>query len=229
MKTSICIPVFNKLAFTKACLTDLFRLPNVEIIVVDNGSTDNTQAELSKLTNPNLHYIRREENGGFGVACNLGYKHATNENVIFLNNDIRVKNDSWLNTLDNAIEDDYIVGVSGGFVDPKQDYKFIYETNDPNKKFNYISGWCIAANKSTWNKLNIPRKDSNDPQIFDERFFLYYEETDACLRATEIGLKFRLVDIPVVHFGKVSSNQINVSKWYNTSRQIFLSKWSKGK
>ena len=44
---SIVIPVFNKFNFTKACLSDLSKLSSDhEIIIVDNGSTDETQAQL---------------------------------------------------------------------------------------------------------------------------------------------------------------------------------------
>ena len=58
---SICIPVFNKYNFTKSCLNDLFRLPEnqVQIIVVDNASTDSTQIELQKITKSNFKYIKK--------------------------------------------------------------------------------------------------------------------------------------------------------------------------
>src|SRR5208282_5991589 len=95
---SIVIPVFNKFAFTQACLTDLFRQPDtdIEIIIVDNGSTDETQAKLQKIERQNFHYIRNDINTGFGSACNKGYSKSTCDTVCFLNNDIRVKNDNWI-------------------------------------------------------------------------------------------------------------------------------------
>ena len=95
MKLSIVIPVFNNWNFTKSALRDLSKLPDDhEIIVVDNGSSDDT----CKLDNPvdlELHkifvYIRNEENLGFAKACNIGFAKSSGEHVCFLNNDIRVK------------------------------------------------------------------------------------------------------------------------------------------
>ena len=228
MRMSICIPVFNKYSFTKSCLEDLFRQPDdIEIIIVDNGSTDNTQAELQKITRPNFYYIRSDHNGGFAYACNIAYSNATSNNILFLNNDTRIKNDNWLDMIINTIEDNHLVGPTGGFVDPKNEYKFVYETSDPKKPINYMSGWCIAGNRATWQKLNIPRENNNArPQIFSEEFFLFYEDTDVGLRCQQLGIKFKIIpDFPVVHFGHISSAQLNTSKWYNTSRQIFLKKW----
>jgi GT2 family glycosyltransferase len=228
--TSILIPVFNKFPYTKSCLEHLFRLPTdeVEIIVCDNASTDETQNELQKITQSNFHYIRNEVNGGFAVGCNKSYAKSTGDNIVFLNNDIRVKDDSWLETLTNAIEDNTLVGPTGGFVDPKKDFAFAYETSDPNKQINYMSGWLLCANRATWQRLNIPR-ENNEAQIFSEEFWLYYEDTDLGLRSQQLGIKFKIVpNLPIVHFGKVSSKQVNTNKWYNLSRQIFLNKW-KGK
>ena len=231
-KISVVIPVFNKFAFTKSCINDLLRLPNyqVEIIVVDNASTDTTQVELQKLCEQhlNIHYIRNDINLGFGKASNIGYTSATNEVICFLNNDIRIKNDGWLQTLIDAIEDDCLIGPTGGMIDIKNNFQFLYETNDKNKPFNYMSGWCLAANKRTWSKLTLPREDDPIIQVFDEDFFCFFEDTDLSFRATKQNIKFKLIDIPVVHFGHISSSQLNTSKLYNTSRPIFINKW-KGK
>jgi GT2 family glycosyltransferase len=228
MRLTICIPVYNKYAFTKSCLTDLFRLPSdIEIIVTDNASADDTQTELSKITQSNFHYIRNETNGGFAKASNQAYSNATSNNVLFLNNDIRVKDNKWIDMIIDAIEDDHLVGPTGGYVDAKNDFKFCYETSDTNKPINYMSGWCLAGNKSTFDKLNIPRENNDTrPQIFSEEFFLFYEDSDLGLRATKQGIKFKIIsDFPVVHFGHISSAQLNTAKWYNISRQIFLNKW----
>src|SRR5271154_752929 len=89
---SIVIPVFNKYAFTKACLEDLSKLPDDhEIIVVDNGSTDDTQSVVQ--SHARIKYINNYSNLGFAGACNIGFREATGDNVLFLNNDIRVRAD----------------------------------------------------------------------------------------------------------------------------------------
>jgi GT2 family glycosyltransferase len=229
-QTSIIIPVYNKLAFTLSCLKDLFRQPEdkVDIIVIDNASTDDTQTKLQKLTNQNFRYIRNDTNQGFGAAINKAYSHTASDIVCILNNDIRVKDDSWLSTLVDAVEDNYLVGPTGGFVDPKKDFQFQYETSDNNKPINYMSGWLLAANHTTWMRLAIPREGDHaiQNQIFNEDFHLYYEDTDLGMRANKLGIKFKIIpDLPIVHFGKISSSQLNTAKWYNISRQIFLNKW----
>ncbi len=93
-EVSIVIPVFNKWELTAACLRSLReanRLPGVEVIVVDNGSTDETAlrcAELgASLFQQGFHYLRNEENQDFARACNRGAQAARSGAVFFLNND----------------------------------------------------------------------------------------------------------------------------------------------
>ena len=114
---SIVIPVYNKFNFTKSCLKDLSALPSDhEIIVVDNGSTDETRASLE--FSDTIKYIRNEKNFGFAKACNIGYSVSTSNNVLFLNNDIRVKSnfDNWTKSLIDRC--DYgLVGPTMGQLD----------------------------------------------------------------------------------------------------------------
>src|SRR5690606_30665658 len=72
-RASIVIPVFNQFAHTLGCLRALAAHPPgapVEIIVVDDGSSDETATSLARVDG--LHYLRRAENGGFVAACNDG-------------------------------------------------------------------------------------------------------------------------------------------------------------
>ncbi len=76
---SVVIPVFNKWELTKACLESLAQhTPSgvVEVIVVDNGSTDETAHALAplgkQLFGDLFAPIRWEENRNFGPACNAG-------------------------------------------------------------------------------------------------------------------------------------------------------------
>src|ERR1700722_8839456 len=89
---SIIIPVFNKWGFTKQALKDLYRLPNNhEIIVLDNGSSDETQSQLQN--SKEIIYVRNNNNFGFAKASNQGYQISSAPNILFLNNDIRVNHE----------------------------------------------------------------------------------------------------------------------------------------
>jgi O-antigen biosynthesis protein len=232
---SIVIPVFNKWNFTKSALADLRVLPlDHEIIVVDNGSTDETKDILP--TNGRIVYHRCSPNLGFAKACNIGYRIATAPNVLFLNNDIRVKSDhkTWTQNLLPFCSQG-LVGPTMGQLDDK--LHFVQEANRLLPGNSYMSGWCLAASKEIWEKLNIRRYQgnpyvelwgdgNNSPQIFSEEFGLaYFEDTDLSFRARKLGIPMQVVDVPVAHFGKQTSKQLNVPKLYSEARQIFLNKW----
>jgi GT2 family glycosyltransferase len=228
IRLSIVIPVFNKWNFTKSCLDDLSKLPaDHEIIVVDNGSTDETQMELEK--NSRILYHRENINLGFAKACNIGYSMASAPNILFLNNDIRVRSnyDSWTNELLKWCPT-ALVGPTMGQLDGQ--LNFVQEANYSLPGKSYMSGWCLAASRETWSKLWIPRSeihaDSFPAQIFSEEFGLaYFEDTDLSFRARKLNIPMQVVEIPVVHFGKQTSKQLNTYQLYSQARQIFVKKW----
>lgn len=226
---SIVIPVYNKYNFTKSCINDLLHLPeDHEIIVVDNGSSDETQQSLDG--NKEIVYHRNTENLGFAKACNIGYGLASAENILFLNNDIRVKDrkDTWTQELIQACPNG-LVGPTMGQLD--NDLNFVQEANKVLSGKSYMSGWCLAASKSVWGALHVSRGTSGAqmPQIFSEEFGLaYFEDTDLSFRARKLNIPFQVVDIPVVHFGKQTSKQLNTHLLYQSARKIFVKKWSKG-
>lgn len=234
MKVSILIPVLNKWNFTKSCLNDLSHLnpkDEIEIMVIDNGSTDETPKELAciKESMTNLVTIRSDENLGFGKGLNLLYEKAKGDVVIFLNNDIRVEKnkEGWIHSIYEGCDDNSIVSPSGGFVDPKDSYHFKWHSSDPAKlhKMNYMSGWCLAAKKAVFDKLVVDSNEYKGP--FDEIFGkAYYEDTNLSFAAKKMGMKFNLVPVPVHHFGQVSAKQLNLNGLYNKTRQIFADRWT---
>jgi len=229
---SIGICVYNSYNFTKSCLDDLSKLPNDhEIIIVDNGSSDGTQAQLKD--SKEIIYYRNSDNLGFGKSSNISFLLSTASNHLFLNNDVRVKNNynNWTKPLIEKCSD-AIVGPTMGQLD--DNFNFIREANQVLPGKSYMSGWCIASSKEIWNKLETPRKTPflvngmNVPQIFsDEMYFCYFEDDDISFRARELGIKFEVVDIPVVHFGKQTSKQLNTYQLYKTAREVFIKKWKK--
>ena len=228
---SVVIPVFNKYNFTKACLNDLSKLPSDhEIIVIDNGSSDETQKSLEGSTE--IVYYRNPVNVGFAKACNKGYGRSQGSNILFLNNDIRVKSNhtTWTQSLIEKCATGLVGPTMGQLND---ELAFIREANETLPGNSYLSGWCIAASREVWSKFYIPRQETRAetvnqsiPQIFSEEFGLaYFEDTDLGFRARKLGVPMQVVSVPVIHFGKQTSQQINTKLLYQQARSIFIKKW----
>jgi GT2 family glycosyltransferase len=224
---AIVIPAWNNWQYTKKVIQQLAALPDDhKVIVVDNGSTDST----NKLQNTNnLEVVRHAENLGFAKGCNSGFAHAVKlgyENVLFLNNDIKVLGnlDSWTKPLIAQAERGCIAGPTAGCLD--DNLNFICETPKwPERGYGYLSGWCVCASVETWKKLTL----EGDQGPFSTEFGLaYFEDPDLSFRARRDGFESVVVPVPVRHFGKATSKKLNLSQLYLGAQQIFLAKW-KGK
>jgi GT2 family glycosyltransferase len=233
---SIVLVCYNKWNFTKSCLKDLAQLPGGhEIIVIDNASSDETNKEIMILSEELLdkhpsfrfNYFRNEENTFHSKACNKGFRRASGENVLFLNNDIRVKfnHETWTQTIIDACNStDGLVGPTMGLLD--KDLNFVKESNQQLSGNSYLGGWCIAASKANWKKLDL---DGNN-QIWNEEFPFYFNDTDLSFRARKNEIPLTVIGLPdVVHFGKVSAAQVNIRKLYTDGRSVFLKHWGKNK
>ena len=114
---SIIIPVYNNLEFTRACLESIFRhIGNtlLEIIVVDNGSVDDTPVYLlhQARRNRQVHPVRSQTNLGFAGGVNLGATHARGEYILVANNDL-IMTSHWLEPLLEMLRaDDKLAVVS---------------------------------------------------------------------------------------------------------------------
>lgn len=220
MNWSIIIPTYEKENFTKSCLEDLSKLnsSNHEIIIVDNSITNKTKDLVDNLNIVNVRYLKSDKNT-FSHACNLGYHNSCGENVLFLNNDIKVEQyTEWTDLLLDKVKNDLIIaGPTGGCLDSKT-FEFKYETRGI-EPINYISGWCLAASRNT---LEYIKQNNN---VFCEDFGFYFEDADLGWTATKMGVKLEIVNIPVRHFGKVSTDKSRVSKLYLNGKNIFLKKW----
>ncbi|MBS8266569.1 glycosyltransferase family 2 protein [Mesobacillus boroniphilus] len=95
LKISIIIPTFNREKLVMEAIESLRKqtYENIEIIVIDDCSTDNTQLliENERLIDPRIVYIRHEQNKGAPTARNTGIESATGEYIAFLDSD-----DRWL-------------------------------------------------------------------------------------------------------------------------------------
>jgi glycosyltransferase involved in cell wall biosynthesis len=116
-KVSIITPVYNGSATIEEAIQSLLLqiLPNWELIIIDDGSTDNTSEIINKIKDPRICYFH-QENQGRSIARNNGISHSNGEYLLFLDAD------DWL--LPNALQDHvaildsnpkYGVSVSDGY------------------------------------------------------------------------------------------------------------------
>ncbi|KGM53076.1 glycosyl transferase [Lysobacter concretionis Ko07 = DSM 16239] len=240
-RASIVIPVYNQFTHTLGCLRALAAHPPhaaIEIIVVDDGSSDETEAALSQVTG--LRYHRRAGNGGFIAACNDGAALARGEFVVFLNNDT-LPQPGWLDALLATFEqhpDTGLVGAqllypdgrlqeAGGLVfadGSGWNYGRFESPDAPPHAFVRDADYCSGA------AIAIPRALFMQLGGFDTRYApAYYEDTDLAFSVRAAGLTVRYQpESRVVHLeGATSGTDITQGpKAYQARNQsIFADKW----
>ena len=86
MKISVIIPAYNVSKYVKRCILSLLNqtYKNIEIIVINDGSTDNTLEIIKKY---DVKVIDEENSGGASVPRNVGIKHSTGDYITFVDAD----------------------------------------------------------------------------------------------------------------------------------------------
>lgn len=241
-QASIVIPVYNELEHTLACLRAIAAAPpaaSIEIVVVDDGSSDATANVLPRVKG--LRYHRRGDNAGFIAACNDGAELARGDYLVFLNNDT-VPQPGWLDALLRSFIEHPGAGLvgaqllypdgrlqeSGGHVlrDGRAESRGRFANPDhPLLRFartvDYCSGAAFAVPRSLFNKLGG----------FDPRYApAYYEDTDLAFRVRAAG---RMVlcqpDARVVHVEGASAGT-DLSSGMKSSQlrnqPVFAERWA---
>lgn len=116
-KISVIVPVFNVVSSLKKCVTSIMRQDyfNLEIILVDDGSTDGSGIIIDRLAEQDLRIKAiHKKNGGLSSARNAGMKIATGEYIQFIDSDDWVQKEmlsTLCNTLENTNADLAICGI----------------------------------------------------------------------------------------------------------------------
>ncbi|MBQ7617271.1 MAG: glycosyltransferase family 2 protein, partial [Desulfovibrio sp.] len=222
-KSSIIIPVYNQWNLTRKCLYSLAKTingQNIEIIVVDNASSDQTPKAVpfvgEKLFGKNFTYIRNEVNRNFAGATNQGAKIAKGEYLIFLNNDTEVL-PNWYEPLLSDFQQftkiaatgpillyppsepfGYTIQHLGVYVGPFRLIDHLYEgisaashLAQKRRFFQIITAACMM----------IPRHIFMSIGLFEEKFVNGLEDIDLCLRLNEKNYSFTVnPNAKVIHY-----------------------------
>lgn len=143
-----------------------------EVIVVDNASSDGTLRYLAE-AQPRARVLANAENLGFGRACNQGARAARGEIIIFLNPDVIVLPD-WLSglALHSSARPDAILCPTTLY--PGEQPR---PSATPVEEVAAVPGCALLVRRQAWQAIGE----------FDERFFLYWEDTELCWRAWLLG------------------------------------------
>ncbi len=221
---TIVIPAWNAVQTTKNCLAALHGTLGAgdQVVVVDNGSQDETPALLASL--PWVDTVTMERNQGFAGGCNAGARQARHPIVVFLNNDT-LPMPGWIEGLVEPFTDPGIgaAGPMSNFVSGPQLYKD--DTYDPHsiadiarhadelrdrtrgqrQEVQRLVGFCLAVRTAAFRELGG----------FDESFGLGgCEDDDLCHRLRFAGWRLVIAEDTFVHHIGHQTFEQNSVDWF---------------
>ena len=228
---SIIVVNWNRARLLKDCLWALSRqtYSNYEIILVDNGSSDDS-VSIAKENFPAVTIVELAENRGFTGGNAAGLKVASGEFIALVNNDVRTELD-WLERLLQAMVADPDIGICAS--------KLIFDgTEAIDSAGNGLTTGGVGFNRG----LGMDRKDFSISELifgacgaaviyrrsmlqeigfFDDDFFLYDEDADLSFRAQLGGWKCRYVPDAVAHHqGNATSERLSELHVYYHTRNL---------
>lgn len=205
--TTILIPNFNGESFIMETIRLLtVGFPDVKIVVVDDVSTDNS---ISILKSNGIEVVQRPVNGGFAASVNSGLRYLQTKGVDFAlvcNSDLVPSEDecTLINKAFNHFTENTSIGVIG-FLE-----RHVFKQKS--RVSSDISGFLF------WIKLDILKKVG----FFDERFYMYGEETDFFRRVIAEGYKITQTEVQVSHAAEKSGKSKVMNSWYAIRNCLFL-------
>lgn len=249
-RVAIIVVSYNTRGLLLDCLASVFEATggtNIEVVVVDNASTDGSY-EAARDAYPQATVTRNETNIGFGAACNQGIAATRAPLILLLNSDAQLAAQAFQSLCECmelnercAAAGVALVNTSGlkvsntrNFLTPvnqalelaglKLGARWLQRSYRPSLdqtlldcSVDWIDGACLM----------IRRAALDETAPFDERFFMYSEDEDLCFRLRKHGwLVCFCGPGTVVHHGAASSeqNSAEMLRHFYLSQLLFLSK-----
>ena len=241
-KVSIIVLCYNQRSFTKVCLDSIERFthyPNIEVVVVNNGSTDRTAKLLARWssTRPWTRVVTNESNLGFAAGNNRGARAATGEYLIFLNNDTFVTS-GWVSDLLSHFRRHPKLGLLGPVTNRSGNESVIpieyanmeqmavrarsYTAGHPGEltRPHVLHWFCVMTPRVVWEEVGE----------LDEAFGIgMFEDDDYTYRVRAAGYEVACAeDVFVHHHHSASFGELTTAAYdelFAKNRTYFESKW----
>jgi N-acetylglucosaminyl-diphospho-decaprenol L-rhamnosyltransferase len=244
---SIILVTYNGWSHTRTCLENLLSqtLPSgFEIIVVDNGSSDNTPARL-RADFPSVKVIESGGNVGFGAGCNIGLREARGEFCLLLNNDAVMLPEQ----IESMLEAYARLGLHGIYTARIVDNEGVEEAScfrDIKPAALLVDIFMLMSAATRRHTYTLAESNNEAMDIaacsgalclfprdlfvktggFDESFFMYFEDMDLCRRARALGYGVYANSLITVRHACGGSTHDNIqrAKVIDNSQRIFYRK-----
>lgn len=236
---SVIIVNYNSGAYLKSCVESLLANSDypVEILVIDNHSTDNSLDQLAFLKSPKFRVIKNQSNLGFAAACNQGLAEARGEFLVTMNPDVLVP-PAWLGRLIWHLRNNprtLAVGPKGIGIGGRQspgplcfssrlipaDRKFARLNFRQSERTKFLIGCLLLFDRRLLDRIGY----------FDEKLTLGADDFDLSLRIRQAGFDLRVArDLLIRHFVHVSfqrSEPKQCNQMELESYRHFHQKWAK--
>jgi GT2 family glycosyltransferase len=220
---------------TSVCLWSLQQLhyANHEVIVVDNGSTDDSVSRI-RSEFPSVHLMETGRNLGFSGGCNVAIRYALAHSTDFvwlLNNDTTVDPYALQAMIDVASGDHKIGAVGsalsyldnpekmqawgGGFVNFWLGRSRHFLSPVPDESIEFITGASLLISREALESIGL----------LDEGFFMYWEDADYCFRLRAAGFRLAVARLSKVRHeecGSVGKGSAKLDTYFNESAARFF-------
>lgn len=215
-KVSVIMPVYNVERYIVRSLDSLINqtLKDIEIIIVNDGSTDNSKQVVKIYSEKYKDKIKlvEKKNGGLSDARNYGIPHATGEYIAFLDSDDYVEPDTYEKMYNKAKEDNSDL-VECDFIWEYPDRKKV----DTGKIYNNKKEMLTYARVVAWNKL-IKRSLIEEHKIKFPKG-LRYEDVEFFYKMVPYYNKVSFIKEPLIHYTQRNSSISNTQN--ERTQEIF--------